>query len=278
MQVNIAVVQFAIEQLSPRENLKRAERFIQEAAGQAQIIVFPEDFVTGPLSGRAEYADYEGSYLRHFRRLAARYTIDIVPGSFIEGEATGLFNTTYYIDHAGDIRGRYRKVNLWLPERGYITPGSELAAFDTDYGRVGLIICWDLMFPETFRTLLKQGVEMVICPSYWCFEDAGEGRRHDPNAEVKLVNALCVTRAFENEIVLVYANAAGSSSYEGVEEHLIGRSQVTVPFKGALTLLDHNREAMFIQQVDTAILAEAEKSYEIRQDLQDRISSNATWK
>lgn len=278
MKVNIAVVQFGIEQYSPQENLERAERFIREAAGQAQIIVFPEDFLTGPLSGRSEYADYDGSYVRHFQRLATEYAIDIVPGSIIEGEAGGLFNTTYYIDRTGEIRGRYRKVNLWLPERSYITPGSELSVFDTDYGRVGLIICWDLMFPETFRTLLKQGVEMVICPSYWCFEDAGEGCKHDPNAEVRLVNALCVTRAFENEIVLVYANAAGSVSYEGVEEHLIGRSQVTVPFKGALTLLDHNHEAMFIQQVDTNILADAEKSYEIRRDLQGRITSSATWK
>jgi predicted amidohydrolase len=110
-------------------------------------------------------------------------------------------------------------------------------------------------------------VNVVICPSYWCFEDAGEGIKHDANAEVKLVNALCVTRAFENEIVLVYANAAGSVNIDGVEEHLIGRSQITVPFKGALACLDHNQEAMFIQEVDTAILGDAEKSYEIRKDL-----------
>jgi len=85
------------------------------------------------------------------------------------------------------------------------------------------------------------------------------------------VNALCVTRAFENEVVLVYANAAGRANYEGVEEHLIGRSQITVPFKGALKLLDHNQEAMFLQEVDTAILQDAEKSYEIRKDLKAKM-------
>ena len=215
--------------------------------------------------------------MRRFQQLAAQYAIDIVPGSIIEGDANGLFNTTYYIASNGEICGRYRKVNLWLPERGYITPGDELPVFDTQYGRVGLIICWDLMFPETLRALIQQDAQLIICPSYWCFEDAGEGRKHDLNAEVRLVNALCVTRAFENEVVLVYANAAGSGSYEGTEETLIGRSQITVPFKGPLTLLDHNREAMFIQQVDTTILADAEKSYEIRHDLQTRISSRATW-
>lgn len=201
-----------------------------------------------------------------------------MPGSIIEGDEYGLYNTTYYIDSAGEIRGRYRKVNLWLPERSYITPGQKVAVFDTAYGRVGLIICWDLMFPETFRAMLKEHVEIVICPSYWCFEDAGEGMKHEPQAEVKLVNALCVARAFENNVVVVYANAAGSVGYEGgeeaeeAEEHLIGRSQITVPFKGALNLLDHNREAMFIQEVDTSILLDAERAYEIRKDLEMRLA------
>jgi predicted amidohydrolase len=127
------------------------------------------------------------------------------------------------------------------------------------------------MFPEVFRAMLKQDVEIVICPSYWCFEDAGEGIKHDPTSEVKLVNALCVTRAFENEIILVYTNAAGRLNFEGVEETLIGRSQITVPFRGVLKLLDHNKEAMFLQEVDTAILRDAEKAYEIRGDLKKKL-------
>ena len=277
MQLKIAVVQFAIQQFAPAENLIKAEQFIRDASARgAQLIVFPEDFVTGPLSGNAAFADYEGRYVQHFQRLAVQYALDVVPGSIIEGDATGLYNTTYYIDSTGEIRGRYRKLNLWLPERSYITPGNEIAVFATSYGRVGLIICWDLIFPEVFRGMLKRDVEVVICPSYWCFEDAGEGVKHDANAEVKLVNALCVTRAFENEVVLVYANAAGSVNIDGVEEHLIGRSQIAVPFKGALACLDHNQEAMFLQEVDTDILGDAEKSYEIRNDLKTGTLSEHT--
>ena len=271
MRINIAVVQFAIHQFAPETNLEKAEQFIQEAMYQhAQIIVFPEDFITGPLSGRSAYADYAGRYVKHFQKLAAQHGIDIVPGSIIEGNSSGLFNTTYYIDKLGEIKGRYQKVNLWLPERSYIRPGSEIPVFTTAYGRMGLIICWDLMFPEVFRTMVKQDVDIVICPSYWCFEDAGIGLKHDGNAEIKLVNALCITRAFENELILVYANAAGSKNVEGVAEHLIGRSQITVPFKGALTLMDHNKEAMFLQEVDTDILYDAEQAYEIRNDLKTK--------
>ena len=272
MQLNIAIVQCAIQPLTPAENLARAEQFIAQAASQqAQLIVFPEDFITGPLPGNTAFADYERRYVQHFQQLAIRYSIDIVPGTIIESDSMSLYNTAYYIDQRGDILSQYRKVNLWHPERSYITPGKEISVFDTQFGRVGLIICWDLMFPEVFRAMLKQNVEMVICPSYWCYEDAGIGLMHDPQAEVKLVNALCVARAFENEIVLVYANAAGRVNVEEMEETLIGCSQITAPFKGVLQMLNHNKEAMFIQQVDTAILHDAETSYEIRNDLKTRL-------
>src|SRR5947209_2166646 len=78
MRINIAVVQFAIHQFVPEENLRKAEHFIQAAAAQhAQLIVFPEDFITGPLAGRNAYADYAGSYVKHFQKLAVQYGIEI---------------------------------------------------------------------------------------------------------------------------------------------------------------------------------------------------------
>ncbi len=268
MSMKIAVVQFAINQFAPEKNLAKAEQFIAEAsASENALVVFPEDLIFGPLNGRNEFADWDGQYVKHFQRLAIKYNIDIVPGSIIEGEDSGLYNTTYYIDSKGEVRGRYRKVNLWLPERSYITPGSHISVFNTRIGKVGLIICWDLMFPEMFRAMVRQGVEIVICPSYWCFEDAGAGLKHDMMAEVKLVNALCVARAFENEIALIYANTAGRLTSEEGTDTLIGQSQVTVPFKGALGLMDHNQEEMFYVVIDKDILRDAEEAYEIRKDL-----------
>ena len=269
MQLRVAVVQFEISQFTPQENLTKAEQFIQRAVlSAADLIVFPEDFLVGPLNGRDDLADFDQSYVKHFQQLASQYHIDIVPGSIIEGDESGLYNTAYYIDRSGDIRGRYRKVNLWLPERSYVTPGNDITVFATRFGKVGLIICWDLMFPEIFRAMVKERVEIVICPSYWCLEDAGNGQQFNPHAEVMLVNALCIARAFEHEIVLVYANAAGKTTLDGNKCTLIGQSQVTVPFKGPLDIVMHNDEAMFVQEVDTAILAIAEESYEIRSDLQ----------
>ncbi|MBI4451496.1 carbon-nitrogen hydrolase family protein [Candidatus Woesearchaeota archaeon] len=268
MRFKIAVVQFDIKQFSPMENLRRAENFVKKAArSKAHLVVFPEDFITGPIAGKTEFADSAKKYRDKFRQLAKKYKIDVVPGSFIEKDRKGLYNTTYYVDSRGTVKGQYRKINLWHPERTYLSPGYEVPVFKTRYGKIGLMICWDLMFPELFRKMVTQGVDLIICPSYWCYGDAGKGVKYDPNSEIKLVDSLCVARAFENEIIFVYCNAAGKLQLENFEDTLIGHSQITVPFQGALKKLAHNRQEMFMQEVDTALLKDAEKAYKIRQSL-----------
>ncbi|MDO8444121.1 MAG: carbon-nitrogen hydrolase family protein [bacterium] len=268
MKLKIAVVQFDIKRLAPDDNLEKAEKFIDKAAtSDADLIVFPEDFVTDPIVGIKEFADSAHKYRDHFQNLAKKYSIDLVPGSFIEEGNGKLYNTAYYIDSNGKVLSRYRKINLWHPERRCFTPGQETVAFDTRFGKVGLIICWDLIFPEVFREMARRGVEIVICPSYWCSGDAGKGIDYDTNSEIKLVNSLSVGRAFENEIIFVYCNAAGKLNLGKYSDTLIGHSQITAPFHGSIKRLEHNREEMFIQEVDTAILKVAEKAYKIRADL-----------
>jgi len=272
MKLKIAVVQFEIKRFPPDVNLKKAEEFIKKASfSKAQIVVFPEDFVTDPIVGKREYADSTHKYRNHFQYLAKKYSIDTVPGSIIEEDKLGLHNTTYYIDSKGKALSRYRKVNLWHPERNYITPGNEVPVFKTKFGKVGLMICWDLIFPEIFRKMVAQGVEIIICPSYWCYGDAGNGIKFDKNSEIKLVDSLCVGRAFENEIIFVYCNAAGKLNLGKYSDTLIGHSQITMPFKGCIKKLDHNNEEMFVQEVDTAILKVAEESYKIREDFRKRV-------
>ncbi len=271
MKFKVVVVQFRINQFQPEKNLKKAEKFIQKASGKADIIVFPEDFITGPIFGKEEFVDFEGKYRQHFQLLARKYKIDIVPGSFVEGQRGGWYNTTYFIDRTGKIKGVYRKVNLWLPERKEINPGNEIAVFNTRYGKVGLTICWDLIFPEIFRRMLQRGAQIIFCPSYWLRKDARHGLKWNAKAETISVNSLCSTRAVENGIILVYANFAGDLKTEKIDDESIGCSQITVPFRGVLNKLDHNREAMFIQEIDTSILEDAERAYKIRADLKKRV-------
>jgi predicted amidohydrolase len=272
MKIKIAVVQFKIKRLSPKINLKKAESFIKKASRKgAQIIIFPEDFITDPLVKNIEFADKENKYKKHFQALAKRYHIDIIPGSVIEKDKRHLYNTSYYIESTGKIKTKYRKINLWHPERSYISPGKEISIFNTKFGKFGLIICWDLMFPKIFNEMIKNNVKIIFCPSYWCYGDAGKiGNSHDKNSEIKLVDSVCSARAFENEVAIVYCNAAGKLELEKYPDTLIGHSQITIPFKGAIRKLNHNKEEMFIEEIDTEILKDAEKVYKIKKDLNNK--------
>ncbi|MEX0595172.1 MAG: hypothetical protein WD512_01650, partial [Candidatus Paceibacterota bacterium] len=114
-------------------------------------------------------------------------------------------------------------------------------------------------------------VNIVICPSYWTFEDSSAGMKYDYNSDSYLVDSLCTGRAFENEIIMVYCNAAGKLILPKFKGKLLGHSQITAPFRGVIKKLEHNREEMFVEEIDTAILKDAEKAYKIRSDLKNRI-------
>jgi predicted amidohydrolase len=87
------------------------------------------------------------------------------------------------------------------PERPYLTSsmGERHEAFDTPLGKVGLLICWDLAFPEAFRELISQGAKTIIIPTFWGLNDCGKlGLGYNPSSEIVFINSTLITRAFEN--------------------------------------------------------------------------------
>jgi predicted amidohydrolase len=69
------------------------------------------------------------------------------------------------IDRKGEVAGKYHKVSLPREEiEGGVTPGDDLPVFDTDFGKIGMMICWDVTFPEAARTLAFQGAEVIFLP------------------------------------------------------------------------------------------------------------------
>ncbi len=269
-KVKIAVAQFEIAQYKPMENLLKAEQMIKNASGKADLIVFPEDFVTGPIEAKHALASKDEKYLRYFQNLADKFKIDIVPGSMIVEKEGKLYNTSYYIDNTGKVLGEYQKINLWHPERSHFEPGNKVRVFDTRFGKVGLAVCWDLIFPEPFRGMAKLGAEIIICPSYWCYGDSAPVNTVNPNAEIDGVDALCVARAYEDNVIMVYCNAAGNIQIGTYKDRLIGHSQITAPILGVIKKLDHNNEELFISEVDLNILKDSESVYKIREDLRKK--------
>ncbi|GAA5823894.1 hypothetical protein JCM11251_003336 [Rhodosporidiobolus azoricus] len=247
-------------------------------------------------------------WLSTFRSLARELRVDICVGTIVEravdeetgeekwkeveaeNEETGdrrvekrpvLENVCHYIDWEGEVVGRYVKRNLWWPEKDYLTAGqADHQVFQTRFGRVGLLICWDLASPLSLPSLLLHPAgppDLIIAPTYWTATDAGErGLKHNPDSEAEYLAALVKSRSWEGECAMVFCNVAAPASYYpgdplGNEEGRIGLSQVCVPFKGKIGGAKGPQEELVLVDLDLSILEDARAVYGVHRDLVDKL-------
>jgi len=149
-------------------NLERAGR-----AG-AEVAVIPEDSTRlGGLIARAGKHAFcaeavQAAYARYLDRvgqLCRKHRMHVVGGVMIP-RAGRYYNAAVMQDPTGAVIAVYEKTHLPANERPYTTPGDRLPVFDTAFGRVGLLICWDILFPETYATLALQGADIVFQPTF----------------------------------------------------------------------------------------------------------------
>ncbi|RMZ81072.1 hypothetical protein DV738_g2358, partial [Chaetothyriales sp. CBS 135597] len=286
-----ALIQLYSKPLDIEANFAAAEQHIREAAAQgADLAVLPEFHLTGVADDPkfAVLADKADEYLQKYQALAKGLKINIVPGSLLapgpprradDGSSKpGLLNIASFISSSGEVLGSYTKVNLWIPERPHILSGPQAqksapptsspdplhSVFDTPLGRVGMLICWDLAFPEAFRSLILQGAQIIIIPSFWLLSDMSkEGRQYNPESEALFVKSALVSRAFENTCCIIFVNAGGPK-----EEGWAGISRVTLPIVGTLPgAFEDSTPGLKIVDIDTSLCDVAESAYKIRQDL-----------
>ena len=255
MKLKIALIQMDIAPGAPLVNLPRMEEFVAQAKKKgADLVVFPEDAVCGPLAGQTAFVQHAPAYLQRMQALAAKYAVDLVPGTWTVAENGVLYNQAHYIAADGTLLGVYRKINLWETEKLVLAPGAVPVVFNTRFGRVGLTICWDISFPLLFAAMNTQGVQMVISPTYWSFPDGVE-KKKEVEDEITLIDSLCVTRAFENNIIFAYCNAAGVLEQVGSNSILSGRSQITDPSDKCVARCDGNKEELLIAEVEVPLQA-----------------------
>lgn len=137
---------------------------------------------------------------------------------------------------------------------------------------MGMLICWDLAFPEAFRELIAKGAKIIIIPTFWTLSDCSPfGLKLNPRAEALFLQSSVVSRAFENTCAVVFCNAGGSPKAKeaGRENPYAGLSGVAMPFVGMLgdETKESGEEGMSIVDVDMEVLEEAEKQYKIREDI-----------
>ncbi len=183
---------------SPKESRERFSWFVEQAAARgADIVCLPEGItVVGSALTYAQAAEaVPGPTTAFLGDLARRLHVWVVAGLY-ERSGARIYNTAVLVGRDGTLVGRYRKMSLPDEEiEGGITPGADTPVFDTDFGRVGLMICWDSSYAEVARSLATRGAEVILMPIW--------------GGEETLVQA----RAVENQVYIV---ASGYDFRSGV--------------------------------------------------------------
>jgi predicted amidohydrolase len=193
-------------------------RAAQQALPHLQLLLLPELHLSAPPPileeddgyGRGVAAKLPGQLTERLAELAVSTGLWLVPGSVYErGDDGHLYNTALAISPDGELAARYRKVFPWQPHES-CTPGDRFVTFDIpEVGRIGIAICYDVLFPEAFRQLAWMGAEVILIPTLTTTSDR--------NAELVAARA----HAIFNQLYVVSLNAATPAG--------LGRSVIVDP-------------------------------------------------
>ena len=206
-RITIALGQMSCQVGNKRKNLEAMENRVKQAkkAG-ARLIAFPELSLTGYTVRDRAYELAEpvpkGDSVREIERIAKSEDIHIVFGAIERSARTGavLHNSAVLVGPKGYV-GKYQK--MYLPthsvfeEKRYFRPGYQANVFETEVGKIGMIICYDIYFPEVTRLLSLRGANLIICISA------------SPSVRRGFFETLTAARAIENGVFLAYVNLAG---------------------------------------------------------------------
>ncbi|MFG1622416.1 nitrilase family protein [Kribbella sp. NPDC049227] len=220
----VSPVRVAVVQFEPRvgvENLKSnavavEQRLTAAADAGAGLIVLPELATTGYVFETREEAFAhaeqvpDGRTVESFARIAAERNVYIV-GCVAERAGEKLYDTAVLVGPEGYI-GRYRKTHLWNTEKLWFTPGDEgFSVFDTKIGRIGLLVCWDIWFPETARIVAQMGADIICVPTGWVWTPPP---LYDASG-VCMAAYLTITAAHANNVFIATADRIGQERGAG---------------------------------------------------------------
>ena len=218
VKIRVALAQFDVQYADPAANRQRVTELTKEAAaGNADVVVFPEMWNTGYALGKlADLADDRGKSTQElFYQLARQYQVGIVGGSVAVKEDGKFYNRTLVVDPVGQIVGQYDKVHLFrlMNEHRYLTAGNQQNYFRLVGVPGASFICYDLRFPEWVRTVAMHGAAVLYFPAEWPAERI-------PQWEIMLK-----ARAVENQCFVVAVNRVGDDP----DNHFNGHSLAIDP-------------------------------------------------
>ncbi len=260
----------------PAENLAKAEWRIREAAGRgAQIICLQELFRSQYFCREEDTRLFDlaetipGPSSEALSRLARELNV-VVIGSLFERRAPGVYhNTAVVIDSTGALLGLYRKMHIpddpLYFEKFYFTPGDlGFRSFDTRYGRVAALVCWDQWYPEAARLAALAGAEVLFYPTAigWHPSEKAElgAAQHDAWRTIQRSHAIA------NGVYVAVVNRVG---FEGPPDHGLefwGASFVADPFGRMLAEASHDREETLVIECDRRHMEEVRRNWPFLRD------------
>ncbi|MFW6082871.1 MAG: nitrilase-related carbon-nitrogen hydrolase, partial [Chloroflexota bacterium] len=218
----------------------------------ADLLLLPELWLHGyDLERAASWAAHlgEGGFAE-MAAMARAFDLHVV-GSTLERHEDGVSNTAALYDPEGRLLGSYRKMHLFrlMREDQYLTPGSHATLCQTPWGPTGLSICYDLRFPELFRTMALAGARLFVVPAQW------------PVKRLEAWLLLARARAAENELIVAACNRVGTG--DGVK--FPGRSIVVDPWGNAIVEADE-QEGLILAQADLREIEKARRYLTVYKD------------
>lgn len=230
MIVRIAAVQYLLREIHDWSGFDRQVRFIMKAVGdyQPQFVVLPEIFITQLLTfmdttdireAVRKLSDYTRRYTDLMQELAARWMVHLIGGSHPTMRDDGrLMNTAYYFTPGGAVHEQDKiHRTRWERERWNTDAGSQLRLFETPFGKIAILVCYDIEFPELARKVCESGADILFVPS--CTDDRQGFLR---------VRYCCHARAIENQVFVVHTSTVGNLPVEGLGLHY-GQAAIITP-------------------------------------------------
>jgi predicted amidohydrolase len=263
-KIKLALAQISSKRESKSENLLKIEKLTLKAKQQgADLIIFPEMSLTGYVLLDQVYELAEtipGPSTQKIETLAKKTGMHIIFGmpELSENTQATIFNTAVCVGPQGLI-GKYRKIYLpthsVFEEKRYFRPGYEAVSFQTEWGTIGLTICYDVFFPEVYRLIRLMGAQLIICISA------------SPAVRRSYFEILTSARALENTAFLAYVNLAGIE--DGLQ--FWGGSRLVGPTGDVITKAKYDEEDFVVCEVDFGDLKAAETFIPTLRDLRPEL-------
>lgn len=254
--MRVTCIQMDMAFAAPQENFTHAEALLRQAVSSEHpdTVVLPETWNTGffPKENLPQYADDNGAQTKSlFSALAKELNVNIVAGSVANRRADGIYNTAYVFDRTGACVAEYDKTHLFSPmqEDNFFQKGDHLCRFTLDGVQCGILICYDIRFPELTRTLTVEGLDVLFLVSQW------------PTVRLAHLQLLTAARAVENQMFTVCCNSCGTAG----ETVYAGGSQIVDPW-GTILARAEAKEQLLTADLDLSILDNIRNSIHVFRD------------